>query len=253
MTANATVMSGAEPYSATGDRRGALVLHGFTGCPQSMRLLGEAFAKAGFTVEVPRLPGHGTTVEDMATTDFGDWSAAADAAYRDLAARTDSVVVAGLSMGGTLTLWLAARHPEIKGIILVNPAVEADDFGPFVDGANAILAAGQTFLPGVAGDIADPNSKELGYDKAPAAALISLVDAMRDLKPQLASMTMPVLLMRSAQDHIIPPGSADLVRTSHGGKVEFVALERSFHVATIDYDAPEINNRAVAFGERISA
>lgn len=72
MNAQTKVMAGAEPFSAKGDRRGALVVHGFTGCPQSMRPLGEALAKAGFTVEVPRLPGHGTTPEDMVNYRFSD-------------------------------------------------------------------------------------------------------------------------------------------------------------------------------------
>ena len=97
-----------------------------------MRPLAEAFAAAGDTVELPRLPGHGTTVEDMARYGWPDWAAAAEAAYTDLAARTDSVVVAGLSMGGTLTLYLAEQHPEIAAIVLVNPVVEPEDFAPLV-------------------------------------------------------------------------------------------------------------------------
>ena len=59
MGSETTIMPGVEAYSAQGDRRGALIIHGFTGCPQSMRPLAEAFAAAGFTVELPRLPGHG--------------------------------------------------------------------------------------------------------------------------------------------------------------------------------------------------
>src|SRR5207253_2655684 len=116
------VMPGAEPFSAPGGPHGALVLHGFTGTPQSMRGLANAFAAAGYTVELPLLPGHGTSVEDMATTTFADWSAAAERAYEDLAARCERIVVAGLSMGGTLAARLAARHPEISGLVLVNGA-----------------------------------------------------------------------------------------------------------------------------------
>src|SRR3954469_24689775 len=100
------VLPGAEPFSADGGPHGVLVLHGFTGNPQSMRGLAEAFARAGFATELPRLPGHGTTVDDMNTTRWDDWAATADAAYADLAARCERVVVAGLSMGGTLTVLL---------------------------------------------------------------------------------------------------------------------------------------------------
>ena len=61
------VLPGAEPFSAPGGPHGALVVHGFTGTPQSMRGLAQAFARAGYAVELPLLPGHGTTVDDMAS------------------------------------------------------------------------------------------------------------------------------------------------------------------------------------------
>ena len=96
------IIPGCEPWSADGGRQGVLVLHGFTGNPQSMRGLAEAFAAAGFAVELPLLPGHGTSVDDMIDTAWPDWSAAAEAAYADLAARVDRVVVAGLSSGAGL-------------------------------------------------------------------------------------------------------------------------------------------------------
>lgn len=250
MGSDPKVMQGAEPFSAAGDRRGVLVVHGFTGCPQSMRPLGKAFAEAGFTVELPRLPGHGTTVEDMASYRWKDWNEAAENAYRDLAARSDGVVVAGLSMGGSISIWLAQKHPEIRGVVLVNPAVEPDDFAPFAEGAKATLAAGETFLPGVAGDIADPSAKELGYDRAPAAGLLSLIEGLQEMKSGLAQMKMPVLLLHSPQDHVIPPGSAALLKREAAGPVEYVELARSYHVATLDYDCDEINRRAVAFAEK---
>src|SRR5687767_1255334 len=105
------MIPGAEPFSAAGSNgHGVLVCHGFTGNPQSMRGLAEAFAAAGFSVELPRWPGHGTTIEDMLETGWADWSGAAEAAYTDLAGRClgegGRVVVAGLSMGGTLAVWL---------------------------------------------------------------------------------------------------------------------------------------------------
>src|SRR3954462_15681659 len=120
----APIIPGAEPESIDGGPHGALVLHGFTGNPNSMRGVAHALAAAGFAVELPLLPGHGTSVDDMLETRWDDWSGAAEAAFCELQARSRNVLVAGLSMGGTITSWLAARHPEIAGIVLVNPAVE---------------------------------------------------------------------------------------------------------------------------------
>ena len=114
----------AEPFSAIGGPHGVLVLHGFTGNPSSMRGVAEALAAVGFAVELPLLPGHGTSVEDMLTTDFTDWSATVEAAYLDLAGRTDRVVTVGLSMGGTLAAWVAARNPAVAGLVAVNGMFE---------------------------------------------------------------------------------------------------------------------------------
>ncbi|MBK9179216.1 MAG: alpha/beta fold hydrolase [Acidimicrobiales bacterium] len=243
-------LPGAEPLSAPGGPHGALVLHGFTGCPHSMRGLAEAFAAAGFAVELPLLPGHGTSVNDMLETSWADWSAAAEAAYLDLAARCDRVVVAGLSMGGTLTCWLATRHPEIAGIVCINAAAEKPDehFKEIVQG---MLDQGLAVMPGIGSDIADPDVRELAYEETPLAPLLSLFAAFDDLGPRLGGITCPALVMTSPQDHVVPPTSSDLLAASVGGPVERVTLERSYHVATLDHDRALIEEAAVSFAHRV--
>src|SRR5947208_12339999 len=122
------VQPGCEPWSSPGGGpHGALVLHGFTGSPVSMRPLAEAFAEVGLAVEMPRLPGHGTDPADLALTTWDDWLAEAERALAALQARTPAgnVVVAGLSMGGALTLALAERHPELAGIVCINAPTDA--------------------------------------------------------------------------------------------------------------------------------
>src|ERR1019366_7582101 len=138
-----------------------------------MQPLAEALAAAGFTVELPLLPGHGTSVEDMVPTRWADWSGAAEAAYAALAARCESVVVTGLSMGGTLSCWLAARHPEIAGIAVVNPLVD-----PPPEELRAVirdlLAAGTELVDGIGSDIAKEGPVESAYATSPLAAALSL-------------------------------------------------------------------------------
>jgi carboxylesterase len=150
------VLPGAEPYSAAGGSLGALVVHGFTGTPHSMRGLAEAFAAAGYTVELPRLPGHGTDVQDMLTTSWEDWSAAVAAAYRDLASRCEAVVVAGLSMGGTLSVWLAPPAARDRRPRPRQPRERERPKRPRCRRRSGALDAGMTLIPGVGGDIADP-------------------------------------------------------------------------------------------------
>ena len=242
----APVLPGAEPYSATGDARGALVLHGFTGNPQSMRGLALVLADAGFTVEMPLLPGHGTDVADMVPTRWEDWSAAAEAAYLDLAARSDAVVVVGLSMGGMLAVWLAEHHPEIAALALVNPMVAPPD-GDTVGFVQAMIDNGDELAPGVGSDIALEGSIESAYAELPLQAALSLFAAATEVESALESVTCPVLLFTSTQDHVVDPRSSALLVARAKGPVEQVVLERSYHVATLDYDKDEIEARTVEF------
>ncbi len=244
------VLAGAEPFSAPGGPNGVLVVHGFTGSPQSMRPLAEALAAAGHAVELPLLPGHGTSVADMGATGWQDWSGAAEAAYLELARRCERVVVAGLSMGGTLACWLAVNHPEIAGVVAVNPMVEpvAESF---LDVIRGVMEAGETTAAGIGSDVADPDVTELAYDAIPLAPLLGLQAAVIELAGRLADIRCPLLLLSSRQDHVVPPSNADFLARSVSGPVERVSLERSYHVATIDYDRDEIARRATEFAAKV--
>lgn len=226
------------------------MIHGFTGSPQGMRGLATAFADAGFATELPLLPGHGTSPEDMNTTRWDDWSSAAEAAYEDLASRCDKIVVAGLSMGGTLTTWLAARHPEIAGIVLVNPAIEGS--ADMVSLVRQTLESGTEYFPAIGDDIAEPGQSEGAYDQAPLAPLLSLLEAQDALAPMLPEVRCPVLLFTSVNDHVVQPTSSDFLAARVSGPVERVMLERSFHVATLDYDRHDIESRSVEFARKVT-
>ena len=241
----------AEPYSAPGGPHGALVLHGFTGNPSSMRGVAEALAAAGFAVELPLLPGHGTSVEDMLTTDFTDWSATVEAAYLELAGRTDSVVVVGLSMGGTLAAWVTARNPATAGLVAINGMFEPPA-PSFLEMLRTSLGQGVDRLPAIGSDIAMPEVSEGAYDAAPIAALISLMEATTELHGRLGDIRCPVLILTSPQDHVVPPSSSDVLAGAVSGPVERVALERSYHVATLDFDRDLVEKRTVEFALRVT-
>jgi carboxylesterase len=239
-------MQGAEPFSHSGGPDGVLVIHGFTGNPQSMRPIAETLAEEGLTVELPLLPGHGRDVEDMLETTWADWSGAAEAAYDNLRERCEGVVVVGLSMGGSLTCWLAENHPEIRGIAVINPMVEAP--GQDVrDLISQMIDAGETLAPGVGSDIAKPGVSELAYEGLPLRAALSFFGGVDGVTPKLSSISCPVLIMTSRQDHVVPPTSSDLLRDSVSGPVEQIVLDDSYHVATLDFDGERVTKRVVAF------
>ncbi len=249
-----TLIPGAEAWSHVADgHRGALVLHGFTGNPGSMRGLAEAFAGGGYHVEMPRLPGHGTTVEDMLTTSWADWSGEVEAAYQRLTERASTIVVAGLSMGGSLTLWVAGQHPDIAGLVCVNPATQPQA-PEIVAMLEAMVAEGTIVMPGIGSDIADPDAKESAYEGTPIPCLLSLVnDGLAVIGPTFPSLRMPLLLLTSPQDHVVEPVQSDFLADTYGGPVERITLERSYHVATQDYDKDLIFAESVAFADRVVA
>jgi carboxylesterase len=230
---------------------GAVVIHGLTGSPQSVTGLGAALEAAGFTVEVPLLPGHGTSVEDLTGYGWVDWEAAAADSFDRVVGRCPGrpVVVAGLSMGGALAADLAAGRPEVAALVAVNPLVDPPA-GAFKSLLGELLAAGERFLPGVAGDLADPDADEEAYDRIPVAALLSMCEGLDGLASRLASIRCPVLILTSRHDHVVPIVSSDVLAGAVAGPVERVWLERSSHVATLDLEHEELERRAVAFALR---
>lgn len=249
----AATLLGAEPWSHVGTgTSGVLLVHGFTGSPSSMRGVAEACAAAGFHVELPQLKGHGTAVADMLPTRWSDWSADAEAAYQTLRQRCNKVVVIGLSMGGTLTLWLAAHHPEITGIVCINPAAQPLSDEMMV-GIESLITDGVETIPAIGSDIADPSTKEISYDATPVCALRSLlVDGVSVIAAQYPTIKVPMLLLNSVNDHVVDPKQSDYLVEHYGGKVERVMLERSYHVATQDYDKQIIFEKSVAFARRVT-
>jgi carboxylesterase len=247
------LIPGAEPWSHVGTLPyGALVVHGFTGNPGSMRGVAEALAAAGFHVEMPLLPGHGTTVDDMLPTRWADWAGAAEAAFQTLAGRVQKLVVVGLSMGGALTLRLGADHPEIAGLVCINPATQPQA-PEVVEMIRGMIDGGTDVMPAIGSDIADPDAHESAYDATPLRPLLSMVvDGLAPLAECYPSMRQPLLLLNSPQDHVVEPVQGDYLAANYGGPLERILLERSYHVATQDFDKDLVFSSTVAFAQRVT-
>jgi len=234
------VMPGTEAYAHDGGRTGVLLCHGFTGSPQSLRPWAEYLADAGLSVSLPRLPGHGTTWQEMARTRWEDWFAEVNRAFDELQSRSDEIFVMGLSMGGCLALRLAELHEtSIKGLVLVNPSLTGDSALLF-----AAIRVLKFFVPsvkGIASDIKKPGAVEAGYDRTPVKAAASLPGLWQTTQQHLAELTQPVLVFHSEADHVVGPASLSLLtRTLPASQLEVRELSDSYHVATLDNDAPAI-------------
>lgn len=232
-------MPHAAPFAADGHGIGVLLIHGFTGSPASMRAWATHLAEEGFTVRLPRLPGHGTTWQEMNQTRWSDWYAEVAQGLSELRASCDEVFVAGLSMGGCLALRLAEeRADDVSGLVLVNPSIAA---------SNASLRAVPVLkhfigsLDGLTNDIKKAGVDELGYGRTPLRALDSLRALWRVTRADLAKVTAPLLIFRSFEDHVVEPLSTHVITQQVSSRdVTERILDDSYHVATLDNDAVRI-------------
>jgi carboxylesterase len=115
------------------------------------------------------------------------------------------------------------------------------------------LEGGVDRFPSIGGDVADPEARESAYDATPLAALLSLAEATTALRDDLGKVTMPLLLLTSPQDHVVQPSDSDELAAGVAGEIARISLDRSYHVATVDYDKDLINAEAVAFARRVTA
>jgi carboxylesterase len=256
------VLPGAEPWSSNGSgeraRIGLLLVHGFTGSPASLRPLAELLAQRGFAVELLRLPGHGTHFRDMMSTRYEDWRTEVREGLARLAARSESVVALGLSMGGTLLLDLISQDSKcVSGLVVINtPVLERKGIlvklAPFLEHVLPLVPASAAGI--VHNDIAKPGMNELAYGWVPAKSGNSLVREFPRIRQQLPSLSCPILVVYSRADHTVSPeNSQAILRALRSKDVTELALERSFHVATLDYDLELIEERVTAFADRVSA
>jgi carboxylesterase len=233
------IVAGAEPFRHDGGPTGVLLCHGLTSSPASMRPWAEFLSAAGLTVDVPLLPGHGTSWQELNTTRWPDWFSAVERALLRLADRCDQLLVGGISMGGCMALRLAEVHGEVvNGLVLVNPAIASAD--KRLVAARALHRVVPSF-PALSGDIAKPGQDEVAYGHTPLRALHSLTQLWPSVIADLPRVTQPLLIYRSDQDHIVDAKSLGIIRSRVSSTdVTIVELRDSFHVATLDYDAEKI-------------
>lgn len=228
-----------------------LLCHGFTGSPASLRPWAEQLAAVGLSVRLPLLPGHGTHWRDLALTRWPDWYLTVERELTDLTEQCDHVFVMGLSMGGTLTLRLAQQHPDsVSGIVLVNPSLHRRRpemrLVPYLRHAVPSVA-------GIGSDIKKGGQDEEAYSRTPLQALHSLTELWADVSANLSQVTCPVLVLASDEDHVVDPSNAvEVVEGVGAADVSLVPLHNSYHVATLDYDAPLIVDHSLAFVRRLT-
>ena len=231
-------MEGAEPFFLPGGEQGVLLIHGFTGSPGEIRLLGEYLHQKGYTVLAPRLCGHGATVEEMSKTRWSHWYAGVEDGYHILKSLCKYIAVVGLSMGGLLALKLGSEYPVDCLVSLSTPIYIVDkrlDMLP-------VYRVFREFVPKKRRVYAGIKPKySAGYNATPLSSLSSLLDLIQHVDSLLPKITIPLLIMQARFEHTVEPKSASHIYDKVGSKdKKIIWLEKSGHIITLDVEREQV-------------
>jgi carboxylesterase len=223
-----------------------LLLHGLTGTPLEMQVLGERLAAEGYTVHIPLLPGRGTRPDDMDDLCWDDWMQAALKSYDTLAHSHGKVVVGGLSAGGTMALDLALRR-DPAALLLYAAVLEVSHRGAYL--APYVWRIIRRW-PSPPSDMVEPNELLRCYDPAPVRAMCELITGISRVRSRIGEIRAPTLVAHSVQDRLVPLASAEEIASRIGGPVEKLYLEGTGHAITADAKRTEVAEASARFVRR---
>jgi len=242
----------AEPFFFPGGKTGCVLVHGFTGTPKEMRLMGDYLNGNGVTVIGIRLAGHATQMSDMLRTRWRDWLTSVEDGINLLSDFCDNIFVAGLSMGGILALMSASRY-TIDGVIAMSaPYIISNDWR--VKFAKQI----SLFMPFVKKEQSDTIDQKttkdhVDYHAYPTRSIAELNELVCKLHSDLDQIHIPVLLINSKNDKTVPPSHAENYRNKiPSNHFELVTLENSGHVITEDIEREIVFNASLNFIRKYS-
>lgn len=238
------------PFFLEGGPIGVLLIHGFTGSPPEMRLIGNYLHERGLTVSGPLLPGHGTTAEEMNRCKWRDWTRHVERALADLKERCQTVFVGGLSMGSLLTLYLAAHHPDLPGAILYSPAVVVADRLIYLTPLLKYFIHKKPKSDSGDTDLTDPEAplRLWSYEQNPVFAAHELLKLILRVRRLLPRVVCPLLIIHSTLDQAIHPKSALYTYRRAGSKdKELITLHNSGHCLTVDSEWEAVAGKTYEF------
>ena len=256
-----TGTAGPKTLDLPGGPHGVLLLHGLSSGPQELQYLARGLQRAGYTVQVPVLPGYSFGGVNQRLLAHTDWAAAALAAFDALRARCGSVAVGGLCIGAVLALRVAAlRGAQVSAVLALSTTLHYDGWATPWYRRLLPLAA---WLPGVGnwgvrevppygvkderlrGWIA-AQMQEAGNSDAGAAVLrvrdlLQARQLMRAVRRRLPDITSPTLLLHAQQDDAASTRSAlEVARRVASHQVRCVLLADCYHMLSIDREKRQV-------------
>lgn len=236
------IMSGGAPFYLPGNEIGILLIHGFTGTPIEMKRLGVFLNDKGYTVLGIRLFAHGTKVSDMNRAKWQDWASSVEDGYFMLQSSCKKIIVAGLSMGGALSLY-AGTYLDVAGIIAMAAPYEmpASNFEkvimPFMKIISYIIPYKKYKTIQGAGWYKPANAAEgvhyAGY--TPLGGSYELDKLLKILRKEIIKITAPTQLIFSKADQTVPYKDMEAYYQKLNTKVKRkTTLKKSGHVLPLD-------------------
>jgi len=240
------ILPGAEPFFMPGGKKGVLLIHGFTGLPAELLLMGEYLNRQGFTVLCVRLAGHGTTVEDMSHMTWADWMDSVRDGYALLSGFCEDISVIGHSMGGLFALLLSTEEMISHVVTLAAPIFIPEERGLAALPPREACYGG--YVPKARRRLQNvPKAANRTYRKMPLISIHELVDVIEKTKGDIERVTTPLLIMHSRDDHTAAPVSADYILSHVKGPARIVWLEHSGHLLPLACERDIVFEKAAAF------
>ncbi|MBQ0067843.1 MAG: alpha/beta fold hydrolase [Phascolarctobacterium sp.] len=246
---NIESLQGAEPFYLEGTNgKAVLLIHGYTGTPSQMRMLGEYLNGEGYTVCAPLLPGHGTNVEDLRKTRVKDWYKCVVDVYDELHKTFFDIAVIGLSMGGLLAIRLAAEKKVWKLVSVATPIYLYDkrlkwlwllkNFMDYVKKKPHIYPVDDKY--------------NVAYDELPVAPVSSMLKLIKKCRKKfLRRVHCPALVLQGGKDFTVMPKSAEFILEKIFSKdKQLLCLEDSGHVVLLDKQRNFVMSQIKEFLER---
>ena len=240
----------AQPFLFAEGEHGVLLIHGFTGSPAHLRLIGEGLRDNGFSVRGILLPGHGEYPEAMAKATWQDWFQASREAAAEMRKQYRFFTVAGLSMGGCLALMLAEQMDADACVTIAAPMKTTARFRALAPVAALVHPMVQKRADGSRNTL--DAAYDIGYDSYPMRSVHHLSVIMARARKDLALIRCPVLAIQSHGDKTVTPDSPEIILNGVSSKIKAqLWLEDAPHVCTISPEYPKIIQGMAEFLRRV--